>query len=74
MIRVVRWNIDRRHQAVEDLLAMDAEMALLQEVGPGALESLRRARRSWRRREVALSGQSGGGSPVNSQRLCPQQM
>ena len=41
MIRVVRWDIDRRHQAVEDLLAMDADVALIQEVGLGVLESLR---------------------------------
>ena len=43
MITVVSWNIDRRLQAVEDLLAMDADVALLQEVGLGALASLRRA-------------------------------
>ena len=28
MIRVVRWDIDRRHQAVEDLLAMDVDVVL----------------------------------------------
>ena len=44
MIRVVCWNIGMRLPAVEDLLTMDnADVALLQEVGPGALKSLRRA-------------------------------
>ena len=40
MITVVSWNIARRLQAVEELLVMDADVALLQEVGPGALERL----------------------------------
>ena len=40
MITVVSWNIARRLQAVEELLAMDADVALLQEVGPGALARL----------------------------------
>ena len=45
MITVVSWNIDRRLQSVEELLAMDADVANLQEVGLGALESLERSRR-----------------------------
>ncbi len=40
MITVVSWNIGRRLQSVEELLAMDADVALLQEVGPGALAAL----------------------------------
>ena len=32
-----------RPQAVEELLARDADVALLQEVGPGALEALKEA-------------------------------
>ena len=43
MITVVSWNIDRRLQSVEELLAMDADVANLQEVGLGALESLKEA-------------------------------
>ena len=43
MIQVVSWNIAMRHQAVEELLAMDADVALLQEVGTGALEVLKEA-------------------------------
>ena len=43
MIQVVSWNIAMRLQAVDELLAMDADVALLQEVGPGALEALRNA-------------------------------
>ena len=43
MITVVSWNIDRRLQAVEQLLVMDADVALLQEVGVGALDQLRNA-------------------------------
>ena len=43
MITVVSWNIGRRLQSVEELLAMDADVALLQEVGPGALEALKEA-------------------------------
>ena len=43
MIRVVSWNIAMRLQLVEELLAMDADVALLQEVGPGALEALKEA-------------------------------
>ena len=31
MIRVVSWSIARRPQATEELLAMDADVALLQE-------------------------------------------
>ena len=45
MITVVSWNIDGRLQAVEELLAMDADVALLQEVGLGALETLRQRRK-----------------------------
>ncbi len=40
MITLVSWNIAMRLQAVDELLAMDADVALLQEVGPGALERL----------------------------------
>ena len=36
MIKVICWNIDRRHPAVQELLEMDADVALLQEVGSGA--------------------------------------
>ena len=43
MITVVSWNIGRRLQSVEELVAMDADVALLQEVGPGALEALKEA-------------------------------
>ena len=35
MITVVSWNIGRRLQSVEELLAMEADVSLLQEVGPG---------------------------------------
>ena len=41
MITVVSWNIGRRLQSVEELLAMEADVSLLQEVGPGALEALK---------------------------------
>ena len=40
MITVVSWNIVMRLHAVEELLAMDADVAPLQEVGPGALADL----------------------------------
>ena len=40
MITVVSWNIARRLQAVEELPVMDADVALLLEVGPGALGRL----------------------------------
>ena len=40
MLRVVSWNIARRLRAAEELLDMDADVALLQEVGVGALERL----------------------------------
>ena len=43
MITVVNWNIDRRIEAVEELLAMNADVALLQEVGLGALDHLANA-------------------------------
>ncbi len=36
MIKVVCWNIDRRHQAARESLEMGADVALLQEVGSGA--------------------------------------
>ena len=42
MITVVSWNIAMRLQTVEELLAMDSDVALLQEVGPGALDRLRK--------------------------------
>ena len=40
MVTAVSWNIAMRIAAAEELLAMDADVALLQEVGPGALERL----------------------------------
>ncbi len=40
MIKVVCWNIAKRHQATQELLAMGADVALLQEVGPGARDLL----------------------------------
>ena len=40
MIMVVNWNIAKRVQAVDELLDMDADVALLQEVGVGTLEVL----------------------------------
>ena len=43
MIKVVSWNITMRLQSVDELLAMDADVALLQEVGPGVLDRLRNA-------------------------------
>ena len=43
MVTVVSWNIAMRLRAVDDLLAMDADVALLQEVGPGVLDRLRNA-------------------------------
>ena len=43
MITLVSWNIAMRLQGVEELLAMDADVALLQEVGPGVLDRLRNA-------------------------------
>ena len=43
MITVVCWNIGRTHQPLEELLAMDADLALLQEVHPGGIHWLNRA-------------------------------
>lgn len=43
MIQVLSWNIAMRLQAVDELLAMKADVALLQEVGLGALDALRDA-------------------------------
>lgn len=40
MIRIVSWNVAQRIQPVAELLEMDADVALLQEVGPGTLEQL----------------------------------
>lgn len=40
MIKVISWNIARRLQATHELLGMDADVALLQEVGVGAREVL----------------------------------
>ena len=40
MIRVVSWNVARRRKPVYDLLKMDADVALLQEVGKGLSGSL----------------------------------
>ena len=48
MITMVNWNIDRRIEAAEELLAMNAGVALLQEVGPGALDRLAAAGRQRR--------------------------
>ena len=41
MIKVVCWNIGRTHKPLEELLEMDADVALLQEVHPGGYEWLR---------------------------------
>ena len=38
------WNIGRTHQPLEELLAMDADVALLQEVHPGGRDWLNNAR------------------------------
>ena len=40
LIRVVSWNVARRRRPLEELLEMDADAALLQEVGTGAASSL----------------------------------
>ncbi len=40
MITVVSWSIAQQLQAVSELLAMEANVALMQEVGVGALELL----------------------------------
>ena len=40
LIRVVNWNIARRRRPLAELLAMDADVALLQEVGSGFATSL----------------------------------
>ena len=37
---MVSWNIVRRHQAIDELLAMNTDVALLLEMGPGALDRL----------------------------------
>lgn len=42
MVRVVVWNINRSEQALEELLSMDADVALLQEVHVGGWERLAR--------------------------------
>ena len=52
MIRVVSWNIARRHRPLEDLREMDVDLALLQEVGTGAASRLQEdmgtgGRRHW---------------------------
>ena len=44
MIKVVCWNIGRNHKPLEELLKMDADVALLQEVHPGGYEWLRTAK------------------------------
>ena len=44
MIKVVCWNIGRTHKPLEELLEMDADVALLQEVHPGGYEWLRTAK------------------------------
>lgn len=43
MVTVVSWNIAMRSRAVDEFLAMDFDVALLQEVGPGVLDRLRNA-------------------------------
>ena len=63
MITVVSWNIDGRLQAVEELLAMDADVALLQEVGLGALETLRQPAETSRSAPRIL-GNPGPGSTM----------
>lgn len=40
MITIVSWNLDRRREAVATLREMGADLALLQEVGPGVAEEL----------------------------------
>lgn len=40
MITIVSWNLDRRREAVSTLREMGADLALLQEVGPGVAEEL----------------------------------
>lgn len=40
MLRVVCWNVARRRRPLADLLAMDADVGLLQEVGTGAASGL----------------------------------
>ncbi len=40
VIKVVCWNVAQRVQTVAELLDMDADIALLQEVGIGILEEL----------------------------------
>lgn len=44
MIKVICWNIGRTHKPLEDLLEMDADVALLQEVHPGGYEWLKKAK------------------------------
>ena len=48
MITVLSWNIAMSSQAADELLTMDADVALLQEVGPGALDRLRKTGAAWR--------------------------
>ena len=40
MIRIVSWNVARRRKPLEELREMDADVALLQEVGTGAAANL----------------------------------
>ena len=44
MIKVVCWNIGRTRKPLEELLEMDADVALLQEVHPGGYEWLKAAK------------------------------
>ena len=44
MIKVVNWNIGRTHKPLEELLLMNADVALLQEVHPGGYEWLKTAK------------------------------
>ena len=41
MVKIVSWNINKSRVAVRELLEMDADVALLQEAGVGALDDLR---------------------------------
>ena len=44
MVKVINWNIGKTHRPLEELLAMDADVALLQEVHIGGWDWLRTAK------------------------------
>ena len=46
MLEAVCWNIGKTHQPLEELMLMDADLALLQEVHPGGYEWLKTAKPS----------------------------